>query len=507
MSVWCNGRAGVIGGLVLGMGGVAWAAPVEALHEIPNADFEAGAAPWVVYTGKPGTLAEGLIEAASLPALEAAMVQSGKGAQGSAAVVTRTGKSDVQAVVQCGDARALHGARVRVQAVMNASGASGAVVVLQYREGAPIGQLISSSTVKREEATIAVGAALVSSAAHKVCIGVMGWGEGTVAFDNLTVTRDDVNFARNQLKKPAQVLMGEAASAPATERLHPVVAIEAASIEVPIVLDEADKKKAKDAAKLLKEYEPAREVRAFELGTHEVSRAQWNELMPYQPWTDLTRCDESRVDDDTLPVTCVSLYDAMLFANQASLREGLKPAYSVREDKVKFDDQADGYRLPTLAEWRLGFGVEAKAGALVAGSEAEVCGYANVRDQSWVKAKAERAKSDGVFACDDGHELSAPVGSFKPTATGVYDLLGNVDEWVYQLNDDDAWIEGLAASTWEEGAVSGLRSPSVWLGFRLARGAAPPPPEDAEGEDGDEGDEGDADKKKKKKKGDADEAP
>lgn len=56
------------------------------------------------------------------------------------------------------------------------------------------------------------------------------------------------------------------------------------------------------------------------------------------------------------PVVLVSWYDAVIFANWKSAREGLSPAYAIAGTSdcitVKWNRRADGYRLPTVVEWR-----------------------------------------------------------------------------------------------------------------------------------------------------------
>jgi formylglycine-generating enzyme required for sulfatase activity len=56
-------------------------------------------------------------------------------------------------------------------------------------------------------------------------------------------------------------------------------------------------------------------------------------------------------EGDTLPVERVTWYDAVEYCNKQSQREGLTPAYTRSEDNVTWNRNANGYRLPTEAEW------------------------------------------------------------------------------------------------------------------------------------------------------------
>lgn len=97
------------------------------------------------------------------------------------------------------------------------------------------------------------------------------------------------------------------------------------------------------------------------------------------------------------PVVCVSAPDAKAYAEWLSRRTGKR------------------YRLPTAAEWL----------AVTPAAAPGDC-KANVADASFREAYGDR----DAAACDDGHARTAPVRSFAPAGGGLYDLAGNVREWV-----------------------------------------------------------------------------
>ncbi len=185
---------------------------------------------------------------------------------------------------------------------------------------------------------------------------------------------------------------------------------------------------------------------------------------------------------ENLPATDVSWRDAVAFCNALSRQHGLTPAYDVQTGGVEptpgwapphrpapddvtvaRDRGADGYRLPTEAEWEL---------ACRAGTSGPR--YGDLDAVAW-----HRASSD---------ERPHPVGLKQPNAWGLLDTLGGVWEWCEDLYDEAVYgpYRVLRGGGWFDEPWScraGVRRrshPSLRLddvGFRLARSSSPLTPE------------------------------
>ncbi|CQR54796.1 hypothetical protein PRIO_2389 [Paenibacillus riograndensis SBR5] len=158
-----------------------------------------------------------------------------------------------------------------------------------------------------------------------------------------------------------------------------------------------------------------------------------------------------------MPVVNVSWNDAILFCNKLSQESGLQECYSISEDgeSVSCNWEADGYRLPTEAEWQYA----CKAGTT--GYQ-----YGELDAVAWYEGN-----SGGVV-----HE----AGQKLPNAWGLYDMLGNVWEWCWDIYDENVYgsYRIFRGGSWAEeargcGATCRRRSHPTFhiddLGFRLAR--------------------------------------
>ena len=132
---------------------------------------------------------------------------------------------------------------------------------------------------------------------------------------------------------------------------------------------------------------------------------------------------------DGHPVVCVNWEDAKGYVEWLSRETG------------------EEYRLLSEAEWE--YVARGGSGRAWYWGEDGQCGYANGADRA-LKGRYSDWKWE-VASCNDGHVHTAPVGSFASNGFGLYDVLGNVWEWV-----EDCWKESYAGApsdgrAWESG--------------------------------------------------------
>lgn len=204
-----------------------------------------------------------------------------------------------------------------------------------------------------------------------------------------------------------------------------------------------------DGARRADEVErPVRLKRAFYLGAREVSNGEFRRFLANHH---APAVPAGTLDDDSQPVVDVDWQRAALYCNWLSRRDGLPPFYQIKYGEVLgVNPAATGYRLPTEAEW------EWAARARPDGSAARFA-WGDAYPPTRVGGNLADEAAQGVVktvlrGLRDGFALSAPVGSFAANARGLYDLDGNVAEWVHDYYDASP---SAAASTDPLGPTSG----------------------------------------------------
>ncbi len=212
-------------------------------------------------------------------------------------------------------------------------------------------------------------------------------------------------------------------------------------------------------------------VSTFLLSVTEVTQNQWAQVRSTSPsW--FTGCDDC-------PVERVSWYDAIEFCNTLSDAEGLDRAYSGNRPDFLHNPDANGYRLPTEAEWE--YACRAGATGSLANGDLTATG-----------CNPDAILEQIGWYCGNTSGTAGETGQKETNAWGLYDMHGGVWEWVWDwymadyenLPPDDpvgpalgtfkvirggSWLYGAQRCRSANRQRASPNSQSSDLGFRIAR--------------------------------------
>ena len=179
-------------------------------------------------------------------------------------------------------------------------------------------------------------------------------------------------------------------------------------------------------------------IQSFYMSDHEVTQAEYKAIMG--TWTDEGTTDVDYGVGDLYPAYSVSWFDTLVYCNERSMKENLTPCYTIKgstnpndwgavpdsETHGNFttwfnatcDFQANGYRLPTSAEWEYA----ARGGNGLSGFQYQYSGSDVIDEVAWYKSNS--------------NNMTHEVKTKQPNELGLYDMSGNVWEWIWDISTD-----------------------------------------------------------------------
>lgn len=162
-------------------------------------------------------------------------------------------------------------------------------------------------------------------------------------------------------------------------------------------------------------------VSDFYMSKYELTQKEYEEITGDNP---------SNFKGDNLPLENISWLDAVAYCNARSEKDGLTPVYTIDGQNVSWDRSANGYRLPTEAEWeyacRAGTATPFYMENSPSAEDANYYGHYPYEIEDNYFSQGNLEIKPGEY-----RQTTVPVDSFSENPYGLYNMHGNVSEWVW----------------------------------------------------------------------------
>jgi len=208
--------------------------------------------------------------------------------------------------------------------------------------------------------------------------------------------KDNKKVCQIELDKVTELnITMEKGSSQQTERLENFVFVEGGTFQMGSNDGDSDEKPVHSVT-----------VSSFYVGKFEVTQKEYQNVMGKNP---------SYFKGENNPVENVTWYDAVKYCNKRSEKEGRTPSYNINGNNVTCDFSANGYRLPTEAEW-------------------EYAARGGNKSQNYKYSGSNKIGDVAWYDSNSGLRTH-PVGQKAPNELGIYDMTGNVWEWCWDWYD------------------------------------------------------------------------